>query len=286
MQPTPADPFVDAIKPLFRQRTLYRVLLGVGFAVLILGYNSLFIVPGWIIIILTTIKLVHVNAAIERHVWSKFSEQLDSTVPTQGSGPPEPLRGVIGSIGDRRTVFEHAAGTYGSYGVRLVTQTVDYKPESTNRGYSRSYRVLELTARQNFYHVFIDSKGNDQSVVSTAMHILSRSVRGNPTLSVEGDVHKSFTIYVPKGDNYKSLVTLTPNKLLALRDYGTKFDVEFVDNKIYLISRNKIKNVQDVLAYQTSAFAVLQNIGVDVTRTRQDIDGKLVTRTPTVFTFL
>lgn len=285
MQPNPSDPFVQAIRPLFRRRTVYRLLLSLGMVMAIFGYKSLFIIFGILITILALSQLIRVGLAIERNVWKRFSDQLDSIMPVLGIGSPEPLGGVIGSMGDTRTVFEHVAGTYGTYGVRLVTQTVEYKPESENGRYSRSYRVLELTTRQDFYHVFIDSKGNHQSLFSSAMNILSRSVRGNPRLRVEGDVHKFFDIYVPKGDDYKSLVTLTPEKLLALRDYGTKFDVEFVDNKIYLISRNKIKNVQDVLAYQKSALSVLANIGVDIQRRRQDTDGKLTVKTPTVFTF-
>ena len=90
---------------------------------------------------------------------------------------------------------------------------------------------------------------------------------------------------MPTDARYESLVTLSPEKLLALRDYGTAFDVEFVGNKVYVITDHKIKNVRDVLVYQEGVLKLLENIGVDIIRKRDDVKDNLSVHTPSVFTF-
>lgn len=279
------DRFVLSLKPLFRERTIYRLLTAAGLVLTLLGNNFWLFVPGIILLVAAGLKLAFVGTNLETQVWNRFSAQLDPVNVTRHTNPQEPLRGVIGSIGDFRHLSVLAQGRYGPYDIRLLRQTVSYNPQSKNGSYSRRYRVLEITTRQEFYHVFLDSKSNDQSLFSTSMNILSRSVRDNQILTVEGDVHKHFQIYVPADDAFKSLVTLTPEKLLALRDYGSTFDVEFIDNRIYLITNDKIKNAKDILVYRASALAVLEHIGMDLVRTRRDINNSLTVTTPTVLTF-
>lgn len=280
------DTFIQAVRPLFRLRNIYRALWILSIIILIASSDSWFFFVAIVMAIVVSSKYADAELRLSKKVWERFAAQLDSVeTNSQILMRPKPLSGVIGSIGGMRLLSVIYQGNYGGYDIRLLNQTVVYNPGSRNGSYSRGYRILEITTAQDFYHVFIDSKQNDRKVLSRAMTILSLSVRGNARLQTEGDVNRYFDIYIPRDDRYKSLVTLTPEKLLALREYGKQFDVEFVDNKIYVITNDKIRNLQDILGYQKSVLELVNNIGVDVLRKRTDIDDTLQVQTPKVLTF-
>lgn len=287
MQSAQDSEFIHAVSPLFRQRIKYRCLSVVSFIFLVATYDTVFFIVTSVVSILLVSRLINVSLALEEKVWQRFESKLHAVVepPSLIHQNPAPLGGVIGSLGDRRYVSVVVAGRYGKYDIRLLKQYSTFNAATKKGSFERAYRVLEITTRQDFYHVYIDSKSNNRRLSSKAMNIASISIDENPKLEVEGDVNKYFTIYVPKGDNFHSLITLTPEKLIALRDYGAGFDIEFVDNKIYLISEDKIKTLKDVLQYQESIFNILETIGEDVVRKRSDVSNVLIVQTPRTFVF-
>jgi hypothetical protein len=280
----PADEFVKSVDALFKKRRLYRIASIVCLIITIFGYSLWIMYPFLIQVFYFGAKLINTEMNLERKIWQKFSECLDSVPDSMTDINSKPLEGVMGTIGDVRDIRVLVAGTYDTHKVRLLQETVYYNPSSENGNYSRKYRILEIQCPQDFYNVFVDSKSNNQSSFSTAMNVLSRSVRSNPKLTVEGDVNKFFDIYVPKDSKADSLITLTPEKLLALREYGTKFDVEFINNSVYLISNAKIKNVKDIMAYQKDILKVIDNIGIDLKRQRKGTEDQLVIKTPVILT--
>jgi hypothetical protein len=283
MRSDTSNSFVESVKPLFRQRRLYRILSGISLFFIVISYHTWFFFLTTAVSIFPIVQLLRIEMSLETKVWERFKSKLDNIEDsTQVYMRAAPLEGVVGSLGDSSSNIVHAVGRYGQYDVRLLTHSVNFNTNSKNGGFSRDYRVLEITTSQDFYHVYIDSNLNNRKMSSSAMNIVSISIRENQKLTVEGDIEKFFTIYVPGSDRFKSLVTLTPEKLLALRDYGTKFDIEFCANKIYLISENKIKSPQDILQYQESIFDVLDTIGIDVIRKRPDIENTLIVKTPPV----
>jgi hypothetical protein len=282
-----ADDFIQTVKPLFRQRRKYRIITYSLCAALLIAYAANVI----IFLVMLPLVFYYFNTlsryeyALEKAVWGRFQDGLAPSAihSTPGMLRSKQLYGVMGNLGYSHSYSLLAEGTYANRPVRLLAVNVTFHEPSSRSGYTRRYRVLEITTRQQFYQVFIDAKRNHQNWFATAMSVLSRSINKNQRLAVEGDVHKYFDIYVPKHDKSHSLVTLSPEKLLALRNYGTQFDVEFSGNKIYLISNDKIRNINDVLVYQESILKVLENIGTDVARTRSDNTNYLVVQTPVVF---
>lgn len=274
------DEFINNTKPLFKKRNRYRVLFFGALALAVLGGETVFSVIGMILAIGLIPLLTNARSRLEAAVWKRFSNQLHYT-PTHHDKFFEPLDGVIGTIGDNRLAYATTKGVYKNRYVRIIKLMVVFDPSKrVEASFTKEYRVLEITSNQNYYHVFIDSKSNDKTIFTTAMKILSLSIKNNQRLSVEGDVDRYFRIYVPKGDAYKSLVTLTPEKLLALRNYGTKFDIEFINNKIYVITHDKIKSAKDILLYQEEALKLIENIGTDVIRTRDDVNNRLTVKIP------
>jgi hypothetical protein len=73
---------------------------------------------------------------------------------------------------------------------------------------------------------------------------------------------------------------------MALRDFGTGFDVEFVGNKIFIITRDTIRNIKDALLYQDDVLGMLDNIGIDLRKVHNDALGEdLQVIRPHVLTF-
>jgi hypothetical protein len=152
--------------------------------------------------------------------------------------------------------------------------------------FARQLDSIDPQSNDNLAGPLQDSKSNSHFGFSTAMNVLSLSVRGNQKLDVGGDAGKYFTIYVPPDDRYRSLLTLTPQKIMALRGFGTGFDVEFVGNKIFIITRDTIRNIKDALLYQDDVLGMLDNIGIDLRKVHNDALGEdLQVIRPHVLTF-
>ena len=210
---------------------------------------------------------------------------MTKVVNTSSSIETPVLAGVMGSIGDAQSLFVIAAGTLENYEVRLLKQSVYYNPQSKNGHYSREFRILEIKTTEDFYHVFMVSRQASRNILSTAMTVLAKSVKHNKKLVVEGDVNKYFNIYIPEAAESESLITLSLENLLAIRDYGHNFDIEFIGKSIYIISNNKMRNLKSILIYQDSALEVIRSLGVNLVRNRPDTDDLISVINPDVMTF-
>lgn len=133
-------------------------------------------------------------------------------------------------------------------------------------GYRKTYRVFAIRTQQDSPNIYIDSKANNGRFRSSNMQFIRGSISHNPTLHVEGDVHKHFNIYIEPDAQIPSLVSLAPDRLLAIRDFGKKFDIEFVDEYIYIISDAKIKGADDMSYYQQNVLNLLADIKAQLKR--------------------
>ena len=285
--------FVELTKHLFRRRTIFEFLFGISIFVLVILFvfggsitNTLFAVALVIYFVialpLSVFNLAHVNSLIDKKVWQYFQESYGITSDKLDKSP---VQGVMNEIDGRKISTVLFTGEYKNYCIRVINYTVNYY-RSDRLAYIRHYRILEITTNQNFINVFMDSHANNRKIKRDAMTLLSDSVAHNKKLIVEGDMHNYFTIYIPNETLIDSLVTLTPDKLIALRDYGKNFDVEFIGNKINVITDQKIKNVQDILAFQASIIVLLDNIGAELIRNYKFDDNRLSVKHPSAIDML
>lgn len=262
------DQFIQAVQPLFRARRRHAALtvLSLVASLVFAGLNLGVIAPLLLIpIIYFAANMVIADFSLQRKVWQEFARHLEGGDASYTLDQPDHLLGVMGNLAYSLHLHVLASGTSGTRAVRVLQKAIDFKaPHGIYPYYTRWYRILEIGSQQDFYHVFVSSKKNHQPLFPTAMTLLARSIRQNQKLTVEGDVNNFFDIYVPAGSDYEGLITLSPDKLLALRDYGARFDIEFVGNSIYVISRNRIRSIQDVLIYQQEALELINNIGMDL----------------------
>ncbi len=287
------DDFLNSAKDLFAKRKAYRVaatLLGVSMF-LAPRHDAAGSIMGVILflsLLFVGLKLMFIQLALKNYIWQKFQNSLTSTQRDSVKYEKLPLKpkSVISNLGGSLDFNVLAQGSLNDYDVRLLELHVTFNPQSKNGRYDREFRVFEVKTNQSYYHVFMDSKSNSLLPSSSAMSILSRSLSKNKTLTVEGDVERYFKIYVPEDSGYESLITLSPDKLISLRNHGTRFDIEFIDDVIYIITSNKIKNLKDVMLYQKSLLDVVSELGLNLQRMYQGEAKELNLITPTVITFL
>lgn len=91
-------------------------------------------------------------------------------------------------------------------------------------GYVRVKLVRKLP------HMLLDAKSNN---IFGKISNLPQSF-GRQSMSLEGDFDKYFTLYVPNGYQRDALYALTPDVMAALVDAGKNYDIEIVDDELFI----------------------------------------------------
>lgn len=263
--------FLASMRPLFMYRALAIAAWVGGFGVIILGRGG--IASTWLALagiagsIVGSIAHLLLNLTIKQRAWQRFFEIYGLERLPENTAPFEdgvPLLGVMGKLGIKRNATTEFHTNLQGQHARLMELYVEFDKPAQGRKQAptrATYRVFEIRTPTNFHHVFIDSKRNHIPLIPTAMGLLHDSVRINEKLVVEGDMNRYFNIYVPAGTMSNGLITLTPDRLLALREYGKAFDIEFVGQSIYVITRNSIRSSRDIMMYQAGIVELVLELG-------------------------
>lgn len=99
--------------------------------------------------------------------------------------------------------------------------------KSDPRGPRNGFRYLSLRLPRALPHLIIDARGNGS---------LRTLLPGTQRLSLEGDFDRFFTTYVPEGYERDALELLTPDVMACLIDYGSRWDIEVIDDRLQLAS--------------------------------------------------
>lgn len=89
------------------------------------------------------------------------------------------------------------------------------------------YVRIQLTRR--LPQMVLDAKSNNILAFSN----LPDSFHGQEIV-LEGDFHKYFTLYAPKQYDVDARYIFTPDVMAALIDYGSKYDIEVIDDQLYI----------------------------------------------------
>jgi hypothetical protein len=280
---------IEAIEQLTRSKNTFRIV-----ALLFIPFTPLLFVEPYqwgfipatlmIISLLACIGIFFKRIAIRRVASYAIVNSFEEYVSLGGYIQPDPQPdSVMSHIGDYRYYNVIGKGVQSGYPVRLMSMYVTFDTASwTGLTSTKKYLILEITTQQNFWHVFLDSKSNNGTFTPSAMRLLSLLLKQNQKITVEGDVEKYFDIYAAEGKKSENLITLTPDKLIALRDYGKNFDVEFVGNSIYLITGKTISNTEDLLRYGNNMIKLLGSIGQNLVRNQNTPSKVLTISRPTV----
>jgi hypothetical protein len=181
---------------------------------------------------------------------SQFAAANGMQFRTRSANPS--YTGMIFSLGDNRSAFNHLSSTSGRY-----FDLGDYE-YTTGSGKSRTthyWGFLALHLDRKLPNMVLDSKQNNALFGSD----LPITFKRDQILSLEGDFDKHFTLYCPREYEQDALYVFTPDLMALLIDDAGSFDVEIVDDWMFIYSPHKIPALS-VPAY-ARLFGIVQTVG-------------------------
>lgn len=85
-------------------------------------------------------------------------------------------------------------------------------------------------------HMVLDAKKNN---LFGKVSNLTDTFNSSQTLSLEGDFNNHFTLYAPKQYERDALYVFTPDVMARLIDSGSGFDMEVIDDELYIYRNNR-----------------------------------------------
>jgi hypothetical protein len=122
----------------------------------------------------------------------------------------------------------------------------------------KSYGYLAIRLERAVPQLVLDAKRNGSSI--------PMMIDGAQKLKLEGDFNTHFTLYAPKGYERDALYIMTPDLMALLIDETGDFDVEVVDDMLFVYSTTP---------FDTTSAAVWQRLG----RIRDVVGAKAISQT-------
>lgn len=165
------------------------------------------------------------SAARERAKLYKFAVHNNLQLVAGFDNPSYP--GMIFDNGHSRQVNNALRFGNGTEIGNFTYVTGSGKNRTThNWGYVKIKLVRRLP------HMILDAKVNNFWKFSN----LSDSFDRSQVLSLEGDFNNYFTLYAPRQYERDALYVFTPDVMLVMIDYGKEYDIEIVDDDLFIYS--------------------------------------------------
>jgi hypothetical protein len=226
-----------------------------------------------IVLIFTGITVAVLRSAFGIHGhWAKwmrlsqFSAANGLRFGSRSSSPSYP--GCVFQSGDSRFVFDHFATTSGRF---LDFGNYQYSTGSEKSRQVHRWGFLALQLDRQLPNMVLDSKANNGLFGGTN---LPQTFKRDQVLSLEGDFDRYFTLYCPQEYEQDALYVFTPDLMALLIDDAAPFDVEIVDNWMFIYSAQPFAELE-VLTYER-LFNIVRTVGTKtVTQTEEYHDDRV-----------
>jgi len=142
--------------------------------------------------------------------------------------------GLIFNIGDSRTSSDVI---YSSQEPRYEIGNHAFVTSSGRRRQIHNWGYVCIELGRQVPHMILDARGDDVQIFGLELTDLPVRISKDQILSLEGDFNKYFTLYAPKEYERDALYIFTPDLMSLLVDELAQFDVEVVENKLYVYSK-------------------------------------------------
>ena len=139
--------------------------------------------------------------------------------------------GAIFQIGDSRKATDHFRTAQGRF---LDFGNYQYTTGSGKNRTTRTWGFLAIKLDRRLPHMVLDSKANNGLFGGSN---LPATFAKDQVLSLEGDFDRYFTLYCPKEYERDALYVFTPDLMALLIDEASPFDVEIVDDWMFVYSQ-------------------------------------------------
>ena len=144
----------------------------------------------------------------------------------------------------------------------------EYKEGSSNSSKDTTYRWIYgcVKLSRGMPHMILDARSNNRDLFGyNSFSNLPVFLDKEQILSLEGNFDKYFTLYAPKEYERDALYIFTPDVMALLIDMANKFDIEVVDDRLYIYARiGVISAPESETIYQM--FSIMQSIGVKLSQ--------------------
>jgi hypothetical protein len=186
------------------------------------------------------------------------------------SEQPEPLLpGCIFQVGSSRGAYDYFMTTSGR---SIDFGNYRYTTGSGKNSTTHHWGFLALRLDRQMPNMLLDSKANNGLFGGTN---LPETFSRDQILHLEGDFDKYFTLYCPNEYEQDALYVFTPDLMALLIDDASPFDVEIVDDWMFVYSANAFRPL-DAGTYQR-LFSIVATVGAKaVTQTERYHDDRVV----------
>jgi hypothetical protein len=204
----------------------------------------------------------------------RLSRFADANGLLYSPGDPAPgYAGAIFGIGGSRQMSDHmrsSAGRFIDYG------NYHYTTSNGKHQQRRDWGFLAIRLDRPLPHMMLDATANNGVFGSSLPRSFSRDQR----LSLEGDFDRHFTLYCPSEYERDALYVFTPDLMVLLIDEAAAFDVEIVDDWLFVYSPRALD--LSVPALHERMFRIISTVGAKtVTRTDRYVDARAQVATTT-----
>ena len=136
-------------------------------------------------------------------------------------------------------IFSHGASRrtednyLGASGREFDVGNYRYTTGSGKNRTTHTWGYLALRLERKLPHMVLDARSNNSILGASS---LPTSFRRDQRLSLEGDFDKYFTLYCPRQYERDALYVFTPDLMALLIDESESFDVEIVDDWMFVYS--------------------------------------------------
>lgn len=175
--------------------------------------------------------------------------------------------GAIFQIGDTRQAVDHVRSVDGRF---FDFGNYRYSTGSGKNRTTRTWGFLAFHLDRRMPNMVLDSKANNGFFGTN----LPASFDKNQILSLEGDFDTYFTLYAPKEYERDALYVFTPDLMALLIDEAAPFDVEIVDDWMFVYSNTAIRTGNANL--YARLFRIMDTVGAKtLTQTDRYVDERV-----------
>lgn len=174
-------------------------------------------------------KSIRLSEFAERNKLRFLSNHDDPTLP-----------GMIFSLGYGRKLLNWFRSEDG----RFAVGNYRYETGSGKSHQTHNWGYLAIPLKRNVPNMVLDAKGNNVGIFGLRLSNLPVTFSKDQTLSLEGDFNDHFTLYAPKEYERDALYIFTPDFMAQLIDQTARYDVELVDNTMFIYSSSTFDLLQ------------------------------------------
>ena len=183
-------------------------------------------VVGLILTVFYTIMIKHQHQKKEREAMLAFA--ADNNLDIQIDNTSINHTGMLFGIGEKRVIKQAITIPVTNSWIEIGNYSYVIPGSKHDKTVTIGYMHTKLPRR--LPHIILDAKANDKLGINAFATRLDRK----QILSLEGDFDKHFTLYAPKQYERDALYILTPDVMHTLITHARDFDVEIIDDDIYL----------------------------------------------------